>query len=56
MKPLAHEAIAERIEALDILDGVSEPVQKAMEKLVPQKSKLKDLLNGTWLGHPSTHR
>jgi len=40
MKPLAHEAIAERIEALDILDGVSEPVQKAMVSRMDLRGRL----------------
>ncbi len=52
MKPVAREAIAERIEELDVLDTVSEPLQKAIRTLVPQESELKDVLSGTWLGHP----
>ena len=52
MKPLARETIAERIERLEALDRVSEPLQKAVRTAVPQESDLKDLLSGTWLGHP----
>jgi nitrite reductase/ring-hydroxylating ferredoxin subunit/uncharacterized membrane protein len=52
MKPLARETIAERIEQLELLDTVSEPLQKAVRTVVPQESDLKDLLSGTWLGHP----
>lgn len=52
MKPVAREAIVARIEQLDILDPVSEPLQKAVRALVPQESELKDALSGTWLGHP----
>jgi nitrite reductase/ring-hydroxylating ferredoxin subunit/uncharacterized membrane protein len=52
VKPLARQTIAERIEQLQQLDGVSEPLQKAVRKAVPQESDLKDLLSGTWLGHP----
>ncbi len=52
MRPVARETIAERIEQLDGLDLVSEPLQKAVRTLIPQESELKDLLSGTWLGHP----
>jgi hypothetical protein len=31
---------------------MAEPLQEAVRTLVPQESKLKDLLSGTWLGHP----
>ena len=52
MKPLVRETIAERIEHFDALDPVAEPLQKGVRTLVPQESELKDLLSGTWLGHP----
>ena len=52
MKPLAREAIAEGIEGLEALDVVSEPLQKVVRAAVPQESELKDVLSGTWLGHP----
>jgi nitrite reductase/ring-hydroxylating ferredoxin subunit/uncharacterized membrane protein len=52
MEPVARESIAERIERLEALDAVSEPLQQAVRTLVPQDSDLKDLLSGTWLGHP----
>ncbi len=52
MEPVARESIAERIEQLDILDSISEPLQQAVRTAVPQESQLKDLLSGTWLGHP----
>src|SRR5919197_6417126 len=52
MKPVVREAVAERIEQLKVLDPVSEPLHKAVRTLVPQESQLKDLLSGTWLGHP----
>src|ERR671936_1184885 len=52
MKPLARETIAERIEQFDALDPVAEPLQKGVRALVPQESEFKDLLSGTWLGHP----
>src|SRR5215211_1463237 len=44
--------IAERIEELEALDTVSEPLQRAVRIAVPQESRVKDLLSGTWLGHP----
>ena len=49
---MVREAVAEQIEQLELLDPVSEPLQKAVRALVPQESQLKDLLSGTWLGHP----
>jgi nitrite reductase/ring-hydroxylating ferredoxin subunit/uncharacterized membrane protein len=52
VKPVARETIAEQIEQLELLDPVSEPLQKAVRAAVPQDSQLKDLLSGTWLGHP----
>jgi nitrite reductase/ring-hydroxylating ferredoxin subunit/uncharacterized membrane protein len=52
VKPLARQALAERIEQLEALDAVSEPLQQAVRTAVPQGSELKDLLSGTWLGHP----
>jgi nitrite reductase/ring-hydroxylating ferredoxin subunit len=52
VKPVARETIAEQIERLEVLDAVSEPLQKAVRAAVPQDSELKDLLSGTWLGHP----
>jgi nitrite reductase/ring-hydroxylating ferredoxin subunit/uncharacterized membrane protein len=52
VKPLARETIANRIEQLEPLDSVFEPLQRAVRSAVPQESQLKDLLSGTWLGHP----
>jgi nitrite reductase/ring-hydroxylating ferredoxin subunit/uncharacterized membrane protein len=51
-EPLARELIAEKIEEVDALDAVAEPLQQAIHAAVPQDSVLKDLLSGTWLGHP----
>lgn len=45
-------SVAEQIERLEALDRVAGPLQKAVRTLVPQESELKDLLSGTWLGHP----
>ena len=52
MEPVVREAVAKRIEQLSVLDPVSEPLQQAVRRLVPEQSQLKDLLSGTWLGHP----
>src|SRR5437762_12381266 len=47
-----REKIAEPIEQLEALDAVLEPLQKAVRTVVPERSELKDVLSGTWLGHP----
>lgn len=52
MQPVARERIAERIEAFGALDSVAEPLQRAVRAALPAPSRLKDLLSGTWLGHP----
>jgi nitrite reductase/ring-hydroxylating ferredoxin subunit/uncharacterized membrane protein len=52
VKPLPRETVADRIERFEPLDVVSEPLQKALRSVVPQESQLKDVLSGTWLGHP----
>jgi nitrite reductase/ring-hydroxylating ferredoxin subunit/uncharacterized membrane protein len=46
------DSIAERIERLEGLDRLAGPLQGAVRACVPQESQLKDLLSGTWLGHP----
>jgi nitrite reductase/ring-hydroxylating ferredoxin subunit/uncharacterized membrane protein len=52
MSPAGRDSIADRIEGLELLDAVAQPLQKAVRGAVPQESELKDLLSGTWLGHP----
>jgi nitrite reductase/ring-hydroxylating ferredoxin subunit/uncharacterized membrane protein len=47
------EATVERIEHLELLDGISDPLQKVVGVVVPERSRAKDLLSGTWLGHPA---
>ena len=39
-----REKIAEPIEQLEALDAVLEPLQKAVQAVVPERSKLKDVL------------
>jgi nitrite reductase/ring-hydroxylating ferredoxin subunit/uncharacterized membrane protein len=51
-EPLARVAVAEEIERIDALDTLAEPLQKAVRAAVPQESRVKDVLSGTWLGHP----
>jgi nitrite reductase/ring-hydroxylating ferredoxin subunit/uncharacterized membrane protein len=52
MKPLGATGAADRIEGLAGLDTFAEQAQKAVGVAVPQGSRRKDLLSGTWLGHP----
>ena len=52
MRPRAKESIADRIERAELLDPVAQRLQGVVQTAVPQESKLKDLLSGTWLGHP----
>jgi nitrite reductase/ring-hydroxylating ferredoxin subunit/uncharacterized membrane protein len=46
------EPLTEGIADLEALDGASGKVQELTKKAIPQDSQLKDLLSGTWLGHP----
>jgi nitrite reductase/ring-hydroxylating ferredoxin subunit/uncharacterized membrane protein len=43
--------VAIRIEKIEGLDAIAEPLANAVKKLIP-RGRLKDLLSGTWLGHP----
>jgi nitrite reductase/ring-hydroxylating ferredoxin subunit/uncharacterized membrane protein len=47
-----RERIARPIEQLEALDPFLEPLQKAVQTVVPEQSALKDVLSGTWLGEP----
>ncbi|HZP30759.1 MAG TPA: Rieske 2Fe-2S domain-containing protein [Acidimicrobiia bacterium] len=51
--PFGNEtnALARRIEHLDALDGIAAPASRWVRRAVADP-KLKDLLSGTWLGHP----
>lgn len=51
MRPVVRE-LAERIEGLHQLDGAGKALGALVNRLVPGDSELKDLLSGTWLGHP----
>jgi hypothetical protein len=52
IQAVARETVADRIEQIEALDALAEPLQKGVRTVVPQQSALKDLLSGTWLGHP----
>jgi nitrite reductase/ring-hydroxylating ferredoxin subunit len=52
MEPVARETVAEAIERLEPLDRIAEPLQKGVRTVVRQGSAAKDVLSGTWLGHP----
>jgi hypothetical protein len=47
MEPVARESIAARIERVERLDALSEPLQRGVRAAIPQESVLKDLLSCT---------
>ena len=52
MRPIPRELLTDQIERLGALDGLAERVQKVVGRAVPDGTPIKDLLSGTWLGHP----
>src|SRR5207245_4226226 len=44
--------LARGIERVKGLDQISKPLRRTMIGLVPNGSAAKDVLSGTWLGHP----
>jgi nitrite reductase/ring-hydroxylating ferredoxin subunit/uncharacterized membrane protein len=52
VEPFARESLAAAIERLGLLDPIAEPLQQVAGRVVPEGSRLKDVLSGTWLGHP----
>lgn len=44
--------LVERLGGLEALDRAAKPLAGAVAKVVPAPGRLKDLLSGTWLGHP----
>jgi nitrite reductase/ring-hydroxylating ferredoxin subunit/uncharacterized membrane protein len=52
VRSAALETVTDQIEQLEALDGLSGPLQDTARRLVPQESRLKDVLSGSWLGHP----
>src|SRR5262245_15165097 len=43
---------AQSIGEVEALDQLPDPLSKCVKRLAPPKSFIKDLLSGTWLGHP----
>src|SRR6476469_7076341 len=52
VRPAGRDAITERLERLTSLDSVADVLQRAVRKVVRQDTVAKDVLSGTWLGHP----
>src|SRR4051812_50157862 len=44
--------LAARVGQVTQLDGIAGPVTKLVKRAAPPKSLAKDVLSGTWLGHP----
>ncbi len=51
MAPRALEQIVDRIARTECLDKVAGPVSDKVTEVIPQ-GPVKDLLSGTWMGHP----
>jgi nitrite reductase/ring-hydroxylating ferredoxin subunit/uncharacterized membrane protein len=47
-----RRAVAERIAAVEGLDGVADVVQRLGRGIRGSSARVQDLLSGTWLGHP----
>ena len=50
-QPRAH-ALSERVASLSALDAPARAVAKKLRSALPAGGGLKDLISGTWLGHP----
>lgn len=46
-----HRSV-EQLGRLESLDRVATPLGKLVKRLAPPKTRVKDLLSGSWLGHP----
>ena len=44
--------VAKRLGAIAAVDRVTRPAAKAVKQVIPPHSPAKDVLSGTWLGHP----
>jgi nitrite reductase/ring-hydroxylating ferredoxin subunit/uncharacterized membrane protein len=51
VRPL-FRGLAEGFESMEALDPIAAPVRDLVQRVVPNESQAKDLLSGTWLGHP----
>ena len=49
--PVLQPAI-DAIESAALLDDPSAKLRELVRRLIPEESRLKDILSGTWLGHP----
>ncbi len=52
MRPSIRELVVEPMERLEGLDSLGRKLQSLVGRTIPQGSRRKDLLSGTWLGHP----
>jgi nitrite reductase/ring-hydroxylating ferredoxin subunit/uncharacterized membrane protein len=52
VRPIPRELLTDQIERLEVLDGLAERVQKVVGQVVPDGTPIKDILSGTWWGHP----
>jgi nitrite reductase/ring-hydroxylating ferredoxin subunit/uncharacterized membrane protein len=53
MSPRPLEDVTGRLSEIEAVDAPSDWAQKIVRTAVPQESRLKDVLSGTWLGHPA---
>jgi len=51
-RTLPQDALAAPLEEASSLDAVAEPLQTLVRRVVPETSLAKELVGGTWLGHP----
>jgi nitrite reductase/ring-hydroxylating ferredoxin subunit/uncharacterized membrane protein len=51
LRPVLRE-LAERGEEISQLDGAGKMLKSLIDRFVPPRTEMKDLLSGTWLGHP----
>jgi nitrite reductase/ring-hydroxylating ferredoxin subunit/uncharacterized membrane protein len=52
MQTSVPESLSARLEQLTALDPLSERLQSVADRIIPEGSRTKDVLSGTWLGHP----
>lgn len=52
MRPIPRELLTDQVERLDVFDGLAEQLQNFVGRAVPEGTAVKDLLSGTWWGHP----
>ncbi|MDP8957210.1 MAG: Rieske 2Fe-2S domain-containing protein [Actinomycetota bacterium] len=52
MRPIPRELLTDQVERLDALDAVAERLQSVIGQVVPDGTPVKEVLSGTWFGHP----